>query len=289
MEEGSMRADANVSVRPVGSTELGTKTELKNMNSFRFLERGVEAEIARQVALVEAGERIAQETLHFDPSTGELHSLRSKEEAHDYRYLPEPDLVPVVPAREWVEEIRSTLGELPVDRRRRWMADFGISFEDAEVLSETVELGAYFEDVASRVDPKSAANWIRGELRSQLKDSGTPPWESRATPERLAELIQLVGDGQIGSSAGQEVLAEVVASGRPPAQIVDEKGLRQIQDSDALGAIVDELLAANPKEAEQLKAGKHKLIGFFVGQVMKETKGSADPKKVQELIRERTS
>jgi len=289
MEEGSMRADANVSVRPVGSSDLGTKTELKNMNSFRFLERGVEAEIARQAALVEAGERVVQETLHFDPSNGELHSLRSKEEAHDYRYFPEPDLVPVVPDREWVEEIRSSLGELPLDRRRRWMSDLGISFEDAEVLSETVELGEYFEDVASRVDAKSAANWIRGELRSQLKDSGTVPWESSATPERLAELIQLVLDGEIGSSAGQDVLAEVLASGRPPAEIVEEKGLRQIQDSDALGAIVDQLLADNPKEAEQLRGGKQKLIGFFVGQVMKETKGSADPKKVQELIRERTS
>ncbi len=288
MEEGSMRADANVSVRPVGSTGLGTKTELKNMNSFRFLERGIEAEIARQTALVEAGERVVQETLHFDPSTAELHSLRSKEEAHDYRYFPEPDLVPVVPARGWVEEIRSSLGELPVDRRRRWMSELGISYEDAEVLSETTELGTYFEDVADRVDAQSAANWIRGELRSQLKDSGVAPWESKATPERLAELIQLVADDQIGSSAGQEVLSEVLASGLPPAEIVDERGLRQIQDADALGAIVDQILADNPKEAEQLRGGKQKLIGFFVGQVMKETKGSADPKKAQELIRERT-
>ena len=288
MEEGSMRADANVSVRPVGSTELGTKTELKNMNSFRFLERGIEAEIARQTGMLEAGERVVQETLHFDPATGELHSLRSKEEAHDYRYFPEPDLVPVVPGREWVEQIRTSLGDLPVDRRRRWMNELGISYEDAEVLSETTELGAYFEDVASQVDAKSAANWIRGELRSQLKDTGDTPWESKATPERLAELIQLVTDGAIGSSAGQEVLAEVLVSGRPPAEIVDEKGLRQIQDTDALGAIVDQILADNPKETGQLKGGKQKLIGFFVGQVMKETKGSADPRKVQELIRERT-
>jgi aspartyl-tRNA(Asn)/glutamyl-tRNA(Gln) amidotransferase subunit B len=289
MEEGSMRADANVSVRPAGSSELGTKTELKNMNSFRFLERGIEAEIARQTALVEAGERVGQETLHFDPSSGQLHSLRSKEEAHDYRYFPEPDLVPVVPDREWVGEIRASLGELPVDRRRRWMRELGIGYEDAEVLSETPELGAYFEDVAARVSAKSAANWIRGELRSQLRDSGTAPWESPATPERLAELIRLVDDGEIGSSAGQEVLADLLRTGRSPAEIVDEKELRQIQDVDALGEIVDRVLAAHPKEADQLRAGKGKLIGFFVGQVMKETKGSADPKAAQQLIRERTS
>ena len=288
MEEGSMRADANVSVRPVGSDELGTKTELKNMNSFRFLERGIEAEIARQSALVASGERVAQETLHFDPASGELHSLRSKEEAHDYRYFPEPDLVPVVPARDWVREIRDSLGELPGTRRRRWMRDLGIGFEDAEVLSESGRLGDYFEDVAERVDAKSAANWIRGELRSQLKDSGDEPWESAATPERLAELIGLVDEGEISSSAGQEVLGELLASGRPAAEIVDEKGLRQMRDADALGAIVDGILAANPKEAEDLRGGKQKLIGFFVGQVMKETRGSADPKKVQELLRERT-
>ncbi|HSJ73902.1 MAG TPA: Asp-tRNA(Asn)/Glu-tRNA(Gln) amidotransferase subunit GatB, partial [Miltoncostaeaceae bacterium] len=191
MEEGSLRADANVSVRPAGSGGLGTKTELKNMNSFRFLERGIAAEIARQSALLDAGGRVVQETLHFDPDSGEIHSLRSKEEAHDYRYFPEPDLVPMAPDPAWVAELRAGLPELPVARRRRWAGELGLTFEDAEVLSETAELGDYFEAVAARADPKAAANWIRGELRARLREAGQEPWESRVTPELLAELIAL--------------------------------------------------------------------------------------------------
>ncbi len=287
MEEGSMRADANVSVRPAGSTELGTKTELKNMNSFRFLERGVDAEIARQIAILESGERVVQETLHFAPETGEIHSLRSKEEAHDYRYLPEPDLVPVVPDRAWVEELRAGLPELPADQRRRWAADLGISFEDAEVLSETQELADYFEAVAAIADPKAAANWVRGELRAQLRERDQEPWESNATPARLAEIIAMIDDRTLSVPLAKEVLAEVIASGSEPRDVVAEKGLGQISDEGELIAIVERLIEENPAQAAQLRDGKDKLVGFFVGQAMKATGGRADPARVGELVKER--
>jgi aspartyl-tRNA(Asn)/glutamyl-tRNA(Gln) amidotransferase subunit B len=289
MEEGSLRADANVSIRPRGATELGTKAELKNMNSFRFLERGIEAEIARQIAVVEAGGRVVQETLHFDPETGEIHPLRSKEEAHDYRYFPEPDLLPVVPDRAWVEELRAGLPELPVDRRRRWMHELGLTFEDAEVLSESVPLGNYFEAVAALADPKTAANWVRGELRAQLRAVDQEPWESRVTPERLAELIGLLERREISVPAAKEVLAEVIASGAAPAEVVAEKGLGQIQDEGELIALVDRLLGDNPAQADQLRGGRDKVVGFFVGQAMKATGGRADPARVGELVRERAA
>jgi aspartyl-tRNA(Asn)/glutamyl-tRNA(Gln) amidotransferase subunit B len=289
MEEGSLRADANVSVRPAGSGTLGTKTELKNMNSFRFLERGIDAEIARQVAILEGGGTVVQETLHFDPDTGELHSLRSKEEAHDYRYFPEPDLVPVAPDPAWVEEIRAGLPELPADRRRRWVDELGLSFEDAEVLSETPELAAWFEEVAGRADPKAAANWIRGELRAQLRELGQEPWESRVTTSHMAELLGLLADRAISVPAAKEVLAEVVATGDRPAGIVERRGLGQIQDEGELVALVERLLADNPAQAQQLRDGKDKVVGFFVGQAMKATGGTADPARVGELVRERTT
>ena len=287
MEEGSLRADANVSVRPAGSTGLGVKTELKNMNSFRFLERGIEAEIARQTALLEAGGTVTQETLHYDPETGEIHSLRSKEEAHDYRYFPEPDLVSVQPDRAWVEELRAGLPELPVDRRRRWTRDLGLTYEDAEVLSETPELGDYFEDVAARADPKAAANWIRGELRAQLREVGQEPWESRVTPERLAELLGLLDDRTLSVPLAKEVLAEIIATGAPASEVVEARGLGQISDEGELAALVERLLDENPAQAGQLRDGKDKLVGYFVGQAMKATGGRADPARVGALVKER--
>jgi aspartyl-tRNA(Asn)/glutamyl-tRNA(Gln) amidotransferase subunit B len=287
MEEGSLRADANVSLRPAGSAELGTKAELKNMNSFRFLERGIEAEIARQAALLDAGGRVVQETLHFDPDTGEIHPLRSKEEAHDYRYFPEPDLVPMSPDPAWVEELRAGLPELPVARRRRWAAELGLTYEDAEVLSETAELGDYFEAAAALADPKAAANWIRGELRAQLREAGQEPWESRVTPELLAELVGLREDRTLSEPAAKEVLAEVVRSGASPRAVVQERGLGQISDDGELTALVERLLEENPAQAEQLRGGKDKLVGYFVGQAMKATGGRADPARVGELVREK--
>jgi len=287
MEEGSMRADANVSIRPVGSDELGTKTELKNMNSFTFLRRGIEAEIARQTALVEAGERVVQETLHFDSVIEELHPLRSKEEAHDYRYFPEPDLVPVVPDRTWVDELRAGQPEAPVDRRRRYRSQLGLSFEDAEVLTETRELSDYFEATAAIVDPKQAANWIRGEVRALLVERGEEPWQTQLTPERLGALITLVESGGVSRpNAKDVVLPELIAQGGDAAAIVEAKGLGAIGDADELRAIVEKVFADNPTQAEQLRGGQEKLIGFFVGQTMKATQGRADAKAVNALVRE---
>ncbi|MCB0873145.1 MAG: Asp-tRNA(Asn)/Glu-tRNA(Gln) amidotransferase subunit GatB [Actinobacteria bacterium] len=287
MEQGSMRADANISVRPVGQAEFGTKTELKNMNSFTFLERGIGAEIARQIEILEDGGSVVQETLHFDPVTGDIHSLRSKEEAHDYRYFPEPDLVPVVPDRAWVDEIKAGLPELPVDRRDRWRSDLGLTFEDAEVLSESPELAAYFEAVASEASPKSAANWVRGELRAQLREVDQEPWESNVTPSALAAIIGMVEGREVSMPNAKAVLAEVVEHGGDPAEIVETKGLGAISDDSELVALVDRLLAEHADQAQQLRDGKDKLIGFFVGQAMKATQGRADPGRVGELVRER--
>ena len=289
MEQGSMRADANISIRPAGSTGLGTKTELKNMNSFTFIERGIQAEIARQTAILEAGGTITQETLHYDPVTGEIHSLRSKEEAHDYRYFPEPDLVSVAPDRAWVEELRASLPESPVDRRRRWVADSGLSFEDAEVLAETRELGDYFERVAAVAPAKSAANWVRGELRAQLRERGQEPWESNVTPAALGEIIAMAEAREVSMPNAKAVLAELIANGGDPRAIVEAKGLGAISDEGELEALVDRLIADNPAQVQQLRDGKDKVIGFFVGQAMKATQGRADPGRVGELVRERAN
>jgi aspartyl-tRNA(Asn)/glutamyl-tRNA(Gln) amidotransferase subunit B len=284
MEEGSLRVDANVSVRPAGSRELGTKTELKNMNSFTFLRRGIEAEIARQIDLLESGGRVVQETLHFDPDTGTLHALRSKEEAHDYRYFPEPDLVPIAPPEGWLDEIRAALPELPVARRARWSRDWGLTWEDANVLSETPELAAYFEDAAARVeDPKAAANLIRNELFNLLRTRGEDPWTSAVTPERLAGVVALLRDRTISMPIAKEVLAEVARSGADPARVVEEKGLAQM-GADQLRPAVEAVVAANPAQWDELCGGQEKLLGFFVGQVMKATQGRADPAAVRELL-----
>jgi aspartyl-tRNA(Asn)/glutamyl-tRNA(Gln) amidotransferase subunit B len=289
MEEGSMRADANVSLRPAGSTGLGTKTELKNMNSFRFLERGMQAEIVRQASLLDGGGRVVQETLHFDPDTGQLHPLRSKEEAHDYRYFPEPDLVPLVAEPAGIETLRASLSALPVERRRAWVRDLGLSYEDAEVLAESPELAAFFEEAADLADPKAVANWLRGELRAQLRERGEHPWDSAVTPAHLAELVGLVGDGTISAPTGKEVLAEVIATGDAPAVIVETRGLGAISDEGELVELVDRLIADNPAQAQQLRDGRDKVVGFFVGQAMKATGGRADARRVGELVRERVA
>ncbi|HWH14174.1 MAG TPA: Asp-tRNA(Asn)/Glu-tRNA(Gln) amidotransferase subunit GatB [Miltoncostaeaceae bacterium] len=289
MEQGSLRADANISIRPRGSTGLGTKTELKNMNSFTFLERGITAEIARQEAVLRGGGRVVQETLHYEPATGEIHPLRSKEEAHDYRYFPEPDLVPVVPDRAWVERLRAELPELPVDRRLRWTRDWGLTYEDAEVLSETAELAAYFEAVAALAPPKSAANWVRGELRALLRERGEEPWQSRVTPPGLAEVIAMVEAREVSMPNAKTVLAEVVATGEAPRTVVAARGLGAISDEGELEALVDRLLQDNPAQAQQLRDGRDKVVGYFVGQAMKATGGRADPGRIGQLVRERVA
>jgi aspartyl-tRNA(Asn)/glutamyl-tRNA(Gln) amidotransferase subunit B len=291
MEEGSLRVDANVSVRPAGSDQLGTKTELKNMNSFRFLERGIEAELARQRELIASGGTVTQETLHFHPEDGSLHPLRSKEEAHDYRYLPEPDLVPLVPSEEMLREARESLPELPEARMRRYRDELGLSEDTAALLAADPETAAYFERAsaaAESVEPRVVANWVTGELAAALRqDGGEGAAESKVEPASLAALVAMVQEKKISHGSGKTVLAKLVAEGGDPAAIVEREGLAQISDSGELEGIVAAAIDANPEAAEQIRAGNGKAIGAIVGAVMKETKGRADGGEVNRLIREK--
>ena len=290
MEKGSLRVDANVSLRPIGSTEYGTKTELKNMNSFRFLERGVEAELERQLGRLQAGEQIEQETLHFDPASGTLSSLRSKEQAHDYRYFPEPDLLPVTQDRDALAVLAADLPELPVARFERLHAA-GIVEATALVLATDTELAAYFDDVAARTgDVKLASNWVMGELQAHLNADGLSAAASPVTPARLAALIALVADGTINQTAAKEVFAALVEDPSVTATgVVEERELAQVGGDDALGEIIDAVLAAHPDEVEAFKGGREQVIGFLVGQCMKQSGGRADAKALQGLLRQRLS
>ena len=291
MEEGSLRCDANVSVRPTGREELGTKTELKNMNSFRFLERGIEAELARQRELVEAGGAVVQETLHFDPGDGTLTSLRSKEEAHDYRYFPEPDLVPLAPTKEMLREARESLPELPAARIERYQGGLGLAGDVAALLAADPDTASYFEQVAAAaegIEPRVVANWVTGELAAALRQhaDGTEPADSRVGPDALAALVALVQERKISHSSGKTVLAALVEEGGEPGAIVEREGLAQISDSGELESIVAAAIDANAEAADQVKGGNQKAIGAIVGAVMKETKGRADGGEVNRLIRE---
>jgi aspartyl-tRNA(Asn)/glutamyl-tRNA(Gln) amidotransferase subunit B len=291
MEEGSLRVDANVSVRPAGSEELGTKTELKNMNSFRFLQRGVEAELERQRELIAAGGTVTQETLHFDPVSGSLTSLRSKEESHDYRYFPEPDLVPLAPTEQMLREAREALPELPAARIERYET-MGLAADVAAGLAGDPETAAYFErtnDVAAAIEAKIVANWVTGELAAALRqgDEELTAADSRVAPAALAALVALVQEKKISHGSGKTVLAALVAEGGDPAAIVEREGLAQISDSGELESIVAAAVEANPKAAEQIREGNAKAIGAIVGAVMKETKGRADGGEVNRLIQEK--
>jgi aspartyl-tRNA(Asn)/glutamyl-tRNA(Gln) amidotransferase subunit B len=292
MEEGSLRVDGNISIRAVGSQELGVKTELKNMNSFRFLERGIEAELVRQRELLESGEEVDQETLHFDPNDGSLTSLRSKEYAHDYRYFPEPDLVPVVPTEQMLADARDSLPELPAARRERYVTEVGLNEEAATTLAFQSEFGEYFERAAAAGDgapAKAIANWVTGELVAALRQAGTEddPLASKATPEAVAALAGLVEAKTISHGAGKQILAKLVEAGGDPAEIVESEGLAQISDSSELEGIVDRAIEAEPEAAEQVRQGNDKAIGRIVGAVMKESKGRADGGTVTKLIKER--
>ncbi|HZJ02429.1 MAG TPA: Asp-tRNA(Asn)/Glu-tRNA(Gln) amidotransferase subunit GatB [Thermoleophilia bacterium] len=284
MEEGSLRCDANVSVRRPGEP-LGTKTELKNMNSFRFLARGLEAEIERQLSDLGAGERVRQATVHFDPSTGSISVLRSKEEAHDYRYFPEPDLVPIVLDEAFIEKQRAELPELPAARKERLMAQYALSAYDAGVLAGHRSLGDYFERVAAEGDAKLAANWVMGDFSAYLNAQGFTVEESRVAPEDLAELLRLIADGTLSGKLAKDVFATMAESGQKPGQVVEERGLGQISDEGALEAIVAGIVDANPSAVAEYRSGNKKVMGFFVGQVMKETKGRANPQLANSLIR----
>ncbi len=291
MEEGSLRVDANVSVRPAGSEELGTKTELKNMNSFRFLQRGIEAELARQRELVESGGTVTQETLHFDPASGTLTPLRSKEEAHDYRYFPEPDLVPLAPSEEMLREAREALPELPAARAERYEG-MGLEPDSAKLLAREPEVAGYFEATcaeADGVDPRVIANWITGDLTAELRkrDEEEDFTNPTVPPSSLARLAELVSEKKISHGSGRKVLAALVEEGGDPAAIVEREGLAQMSDSGELEAIVEKAMADNPDAVEKIREGNDKAIGAIVGAVMRETKGRADGGEVNRLIRER--
>jgi aspartyl-tRNA(Asn)/glutamyl-tRNA(Gln) amidotransferase subunit B len=284
MEEGSLRCDANVSIRPVGTRELGTKTELKNMNSFRFIEKGIRAEIARQEALLRAGEEVVQETLHFDPRTEAITSLRSKEEAHDYRYFPEPDLVPIAISEEMLERARAALPELPAARAERFERELGLTADSARLLAWRAELGDFFEAALSSngVEPQPLANWVN-ELVARLDVED--PAQSKVQPGALATLVGLVNERKVTQGAAKQVLDALVAEGGDPATIVEREGLAAIGGGDELGPVVDAALAANPEIAARLRSGDMKPIGVIVGHVMRETRGRADGGEVTRLVR----
>ena len=287
MEEGSLRCDANVSVRPAGSQELGTKTELKNMNSFRFLMQGVNAEIERQIALLEAGEPVVQETLHFDPATGRLSPLRSKEEAHDYRYFPEPDLPPVVATDDMLEAARAALPELPAERAARYERDWGLAPDPARLLAYEPQWGNYFEAVAAAADGgdgRAAANWVT-DLRARL-GADADPGASNVGPDALAWLVREVSGRKVPAGAARTVLDRLVASGGDPAEIVEREGLGAMGGGDELAAVVAAAIAANGDAAAKVRAGNAKAMGPIVGFVMRETKGRADGGEVGRLVRE---
>ncbi|MDP9487940.1 MAG: Asp-tRNA(Asn)/Glu-tRNA(Gln) amidotransferase subunit GatB [Actinomycetota bacterium] len=287
MEKGQLRCDANVSIRnPDGS--FGTKTELKNMNSFRFVERGLVRELERQRGILESGGSVEQTTLHYDPETDEVHELRSKEYAHDYRYFPEPDLLPLELSEAHVREIEERLPELPGQMLERFVEQYGLSEYDAGVLTADRDLAAFYERVAAAVDPKQAANWISGDLRALLNESGTEISESKVAPEHVIELIELVTDGKVSRSAAREVLGTVFESGDRPSDVVEREGLGSVA-ADELSGIVDGVISANPDEAERVRSGDKKVLGFLVGQVMKATRGNADGGRVRQLLMDKLS
>jgi aspartyl-tRNA(Asn)/glutamyl-tRNA(Gln) amidotransferase subunit B len=290
MEEGSLRCDANVSVRPVGTRELGTKTELKNMNSFRFLEKGIRAEIARQEAILRGGGAVEQETLHFDPRTEAITSLRSKEEAHDYRYFPEPDLVPIAITDEMLERARAAMPELPAARAERFERELGLSADSARLLAWRAELGDYFERAlegngSHPPEPQPLANWLTNELTARI-GADTDPAESKVAPAALATLVGLVGEKRVTQGAARKVLDTLVEQGGDPQAIVEAEGLAAIGGGDELAPIVAAALEANPEVAEKLRSGDMKPIGVIVGHVMRETRGRADGGEVTRLVRE---
>jgi aspartyl-tRNA(Asn)/glutamyl-tRNA(Gln) amidotransferase subunit B len=287
MEEGSLRIDANVSIRPAGETTLGTKTELKNMNSFRFLERGIAAELNRQEEIVRGGGEVEQETLHFDPQSGSLSSLRSKEEAHDYRYFPEPDLVPIVPTTEMLERAKAEIPELPAARAERFESELGLPEETARMLAFRTELGDYYEAAlaSDSADARTLANWVRNELVQRIGEAD--PAETNVTPDALAQLVGLVEAKSVSRSAAMTVLDTLVESGGDPQQIVEQQGLAAIDDSGELDSIVQAAIEADPDAVEQIRSGNQKAIGALMGAIMRETKGRADGREVQRLIREK--
>lgn len=288
MEQGSLRCDANVSVRPVGSSELGVKTEIKNINSFRFVEKALQYEIKRQIEVIEKGGVVIQETRLWDSKTETTQSMRSKEEAHDYRYFPEPDLVPVEIPEEFIDQLKRELPELSIPKRKRFMRDYNLPEYDASFLTEELPRAVWFEEaVKEGVPPKIAANWIMGELSRLLNDNQMSIEHSRVTPSLFREMVRLMDNGTISQKIAKTVFEEIFRTGKNPQEIVKEKGLEQIKDVEAIENAVTEVLKNNPVEVERYLKGEEKLIGFFVGQVMKITRGKASPQLVNEILKKR--
>ncbi len=287
MEQGSMRADVNVSVRPAGSDELRTRCEIKNVNSVRFVMQAIETEARRQVEVWESGGEVSQETRLFDPNKGETRSMRSKEFAHDYRYFPDPDLLPLVLDDAYVADIEASLPELPDEKKSRFMADYGLSAYDAGVLVVDRETAAFFEDVAKGRDAKLAANWVITNLFGALKAQSKSIDESPVSAAQLGQLIDLIGDDTISGRIAKDVFEIMIETSKDPADIVEEKGLKQITDTGAIEAAVDKVIADNPDQAADVSGGNEKAIGWFVGQVMKATGGKANPGQVNKLLRDK--
>jgi len=288
MEKGHLRCDANVSVRARGVEQFGTKAEVKNLNSFRFLKQALDYEIARQVGIRESGGTVEQETRLFNPETGETATMRSKEHAHDYRYFPEPDLAPLRISDTWLDEIRARMPELPTRKRARFIEDYGLSAYDAEVLTANRALAEYYEKAAGAAgDPKAAANWVMGDLMGALNAESKSIADSPVAPERLAELVSLIHRGEISGKIAKEVFVKMFASGDSAALIIEREGLKQISDTGALAQIVDQVLQQNVKQVEQYRGGKTTVLVFLVGQVMKASRGQANPTVVNELLKKK--
>jgi len=290
MEQGSLRCDANVSVRPEGVEEYGTRAEIKNINSFRFVEKAIEYEIKRQIKLIEDGGKIIQETRLWDSGKGITESMRSKEEAHDYRYFPEPDLTPITVGQSVIDEIRSGLPELPDAKRKRFVSGYGLPEYDAELLTTEKAVAAWFEEtVMAGGQPKAVANWVMGELMKMLNEENTAIDNCLIKPKQLADMLTLIEKGTISGKIAKTVFMEMYKTGKDSESIVKEKGLLQISDESAIEKAVDEIIAKHPSEVERFKAGEEKLLGFFVGQAMKTTKGKANPQMLNDLMKKKLS
>ena len=288
LEEGSFRCDANVSIRPKGSDTFGTRSEIKNLNSFKHVEKALQYEISRQQEILTDGGTVVQETRLWDPDKNRTDSMRGKEEAHDYRYFPDPDLLPLVIDEDWIETVRRNLPELPVKKKKRFVAEYGLPSYDAEILTSDRDLAEYFENCLHGFNqPKPVSNWIMGSLLGLLNAAGKSIDQSPISAPHLAQLLNLIDDGTISGKIAKTVFDEMARSGKPPRQIVEDKGLVQISDTDAIDDVVANVISSNPKEVEAYKNGKSKLLGFFVGQVMKETRGKANPKMVNEILKKK--
>lgn len=291
MQEGSFRCDANVSVRRKGTEKFGTRTEIKNLNSFRFLERAIHFEVERQIDILEGGGAVVQETRLFDPDKGETRSMRSKEEANDYRYFPDPDLLPLDIEPAFIEQVRGSLPELPDEKKHRFMNDHGLSAYDAGVLTASREMAEYFEQVAVAVEgqAKLAANWVMGELTGALNREGREITDSPVSAEALGGLLRRIQDNTISGKIAKEVFEAMWAGEGDADQVIERKGLKQITDTGAIEQVIDQVIADNPSQLEQYRSGKDKLFGFFVGQVMKRTGGKANPAQVNDLLKQKLS